>query len=485
MKKTILLILILSMSQLALCVSDESENILRVNDAITDSDAGWVAGATTVSGLTTSEKHKLSMPDPIRTQDQKPVLAPTGVMYDAEFDWRNKDGKNWVTPVRSQGSCGSCWAFAAIATMESAILICTENPDKDIDLSEQHLVSDCCSAGSCGGGWPDWALDYIRDTGVTTEACCPYTSRDGSCNLCDGWSETAWQITDHLYVEPTKEDFKSALQIYGPITVVLTVPEDWYYYRSGVYTPTWTGGVGWANHAVVLVGWSDADNCWIIKNSWGAEWGESGYARVKYGDLEKYNYAYAIAGIVDSGSSPDTDVWIKPVSAVATSNHSSNYAAEMAIDGMTNTYWFSKAHETNPTITFDLGEPTTINQVRAMIFHKDVPMTVDIAVSKDNSTWYTVATNFEIINGSEYTNIEFDMCRTQYIRMTETGFARMYGTCTEFNVFCHEGNSDEGNMSLTIHYLTSPDRTISIDETDLAWMMLSHQNHTLLKWWNR
>jgi C1A family cysteine protease len=481
-KTTLLSILILmSMAQLTAGVSDESIRIMEVRDAIIDADVEWIAGPTSVSGLTPGEKRLLSLPDPIPTPRKAPITTPKGVRYADAFDWRNKDGKNWVTPVRSQGSCGSCWAFSAIGAVESAVLIYTN--EIDIDLSEQHLISSCCSAGSCSGGWTDWALDYVRDTGIPDEDCFPYKASNSGCDPCADWQTRAWQITDYVYVEPTKDDFQSALQQYGPMSVVLTVPDDWYYYRAGVYTPV--ANVGWANHAVLLVGWDDSDGCWIIKNSWGQGWGESGYARVKYGDLEKYNYAYAIEGVVDHGASPDDGGWVKPVLAAASSEYSESYAASKSIDNNTKTHWFSERGEEDPTIIFDLGEMLTINRTRAVIFYKDVPMIVDLDVSGDGKTWRTVVENFEIKTGSEYVEIPFSTCRCQYVRITETEVARVYGTCTEFDAFCPEEEEPEYNMSITLHYDARPDMIIPIDDVGLLGMMLSRQNCTLWEWWNR
>ena len=100
----------------------------------------------------------------------------------------------------------------------------------------------------------------------------------------------------------TPDSFKWALQNYGPMSVYLLVPDDWYFYKSGVYEPISIPINYSAGHAVVLCGWNDYDDCWIIKNSWSERWGEDGYARVKYGNLEKYNYDFAI--IVEPCSTP-------------------------------------------------------------------------------------------------------------------------------------------------------------------------------------
>lgn len=286
--------------------SDENETIDAIQVAIDGSGSNWTAGKTSVSNISVVAKRTLcgarvaSLP-PGATLLCQP--EDVGVLSGI-FDWRDKDGENWVTSVKSQGSCGSCWAFSAVGAVESAFLIYTNDPAMNIDLSEQHLVSDCCSAGSCDGGVPGSALEYIRDTGVPDEYCFPYIASNSDCAPCSNWTDQVWMIEDLVYVNSSTDDFKYALQNYGPISVILSVPDDWYYYQSGVYEPIWVGDVGWANHAVLLVGWNNSDGCWIIKNSWGTGWGEDGYARVKYGDLEKYDYAYAVTDVITGNEPP-------------------------------------------------------------------------------------------------------------------------------------------------------------------------------------
>ena len=322
---TILAISIISLASICTVLADsgdapvspvELETIDDIQDAIDAEGGNWTAGTTSVSELTVDEKRQLCgarISDvPEAAQLMRPPLRD-GVSCDTSFDWRNKDGKDWMTPVKNQGSCGSCWAFSALGITEAAINIHFNDSDRDIDLSEQHLVSDCCSAGSCRGGWPDEALKYIRDTGVPEETCFPYASGDCACTPCPDWAENPWKIVGYEYVSPTTDDFKYALQTYGPLSVVLSAPDDWFYYSGGVYEPAWSDsdGVGWANHAVILVGWDDSEGCWIVKNSWGTGWGEQGYAKVKYGDLEKYNYAYAVTGIV-SGDYGSPSICVEP-----------------------------------------------------------------------------------------------------------------------------------------------------------------------------
>jgi len=403
--------------------SVELDDVARISDEIRVQGAGWSAGVTSVSGLSVAEKRVLSLPvGPVRTDVDVTHFAASSIagQGDSAFDWRD-EGK--VTPVRSQGSCGSCWAFSVVAAVESAVAVYS---DVLVDLSEQHLVSDCCRAGSCSGGWTNWGLDYCRDTGIPEEVLDPYLARDSGCVVGD--PDLFFRIDGYVYVEPSTDDFKCALKEYGPLAVVLTVPDDWYYYRSGIYTPV--TDVGWANHAVLLVGWDDADGCWFIKNSWGRNWGEDGFARVKYGDLEKYDYAYAITGVVDSGASPVG--WVSPVAAAATSVWSENYAAERAIDNNTNTHWFSVCSVDKEWITFDLGESLSTSRARICTCGRDLPVELLIETSDNTVHWTEVATP---TLSNELEIVELNVTEARYVRVFYREVRRCYGTCSEFEVW--------------------------------------------------
>jgi hypothetical protein len=210
----------------------------------------------------------------------------------ASLDWRSNGG-DFVTPVRNQGGCGSCWAFAATAALESSVLRAQNTPGIDLNLSEQVLIS-CGSsgghdAGGCGGGtiYPSYASDYIRDTGLPLETCYPYTATDGSCgSACGTYQSATYQIASWAYVattSPTVSAIRDALVSYGPLATTMDVYEDFYSYTTGVYS--YATGAYEGGHAVLIVGYSDAGQYFIVKNSWGAGWGESGYFRIAYSEL--------------------------------------------------------------------------------------------------------------------------------------------------------------------------------------------------------
>lgn len=188
-----------------------------------------------------------------------------------------------MTPVKEQGGCGACWAFATTAALESNVLISRNTPGSSLDLSEQTLIS-CSGAGTCYGGWIDVASDFIRDLGLPGESCYPFTATDGFClNNCVDWPPDAYKISDWYKVPPTVNSLKYALYNHGPLVVLMAVHTDFFYYGSGIYTHTWGSFEGY--HAALIVGYDDIGQCFIVKNSFGTDWGEDGYSRIAYGEI--------------------------------------------------------------------------------------------------------------------------------------------------------------------------------------------------------
>ncbi len=210
------------------------------------------------------------------------------------FNWRDRHGRNYITPVKNQNMslCGSCWAFAANAVLEGVINIYFNNPDLDVDLSEQDLVS--CFFGICSGSGEGVYNGYFQDPGVTIESCFPYTASDDDCsNKCSSWQDYVWKAASYVNItlsepplgEPLMADelslrrIKQALIEYGPVRVPMLVYDDLLSYSGGIY---YVSGDYVTDHVVTIVGYGvhDGQDYWIVKNSWGEDWGEDGYFRI-------------------------------------------------------------------------------------------------------------------------------------------------------------------------------------------------------------
>ena len=209
----------------------------------------------------------------------------------SSWDWRNKDGKDWTTSIKSQGNCGSCYAFGTYAAMESCIKIKNNDPDLSIDLSEQYMVS-CGKEWSsgifgCDGAYAFSAVQFIDVYGAITESCFSYSSGNGNVppcsNKCSNWKDLKIYIKDWGSVSATQSSIKNALIKYGPLPTVMKVYNNFYGYSGGIYQPS---GSYEGLHLVTIVGYNDNSNYWICKNSWGKNWGENGWFRIKYGVCE-------------------------------------------------------------------------------------------------------------------------------------------------------------------------------------------------------
>ncbi|MEN6440493.1 MAG: C1 family peptidase [Syntrophobacter sp.] len=296
--KSALLLILLCVSVLLSSVPALAATQLQsLREAIRANGAQWEAGETSVSqmpevkrkrllGLDIGALHAAHASSPVVAS---PPLTGLGAIS-STLDWRDS---NFVTPVRDQGDCGSCWAFATTAALESQTAMKTSSL---VDLSEQVLVS-CggkSSVGDCDGGYVDGASNFIRDTGLPLEDCFSYTAQNTSCSnaTCPSWrTDGTYSITGWHWVttyNPTVDAIKAALNSYGPLVTTMDVYDDFYNYISGVYkavSKTYEGG-----HAVLIVGYDDTNQCFIVKNSWGTNWGESGYFRIAYTQLDNRVY---------------------------------------------------------------------------------------------------------------------------------------------------------------------------------------------------
>ena len=215
------------------------------------------------------------------TNDFEPIVGTPST-----FDWRDVNGINWITPVKNQGSCGSCWAFAALAGVEAKYNIALNDPNYDLDLSEQYLVSDCCYSGDCSGGYAYITLIYIKDSGVSDELCYPYANSNSNCSdRCSDWNERLWKIENVFFVSYESE-IKTELIETGPLLIYIGMRGTFDAY--GIYRCNGEPAIG---HVILLVGYNDEDEYWIAKNSWGTNWGNDGYFKIGYGECSITAYA--------------------------------------------------------------------------------------------------------------------------------------------------------------------------------------------------
>lgn len=244
---------------------------------------------------------------------------PIGTVYSSD-NFVNFDLVNgWMTPVKDQGGCGSCWSFSAHGSVEAKYNIEQNDSRLNPDLSEQHSVS--CDSGcyvawpstcqeGCNGGFIDLALKFFMENGTVDESCFSYIGSDEVCSSrCSNYQSRLWNISSYNTTWPdggvqvylTHNQTKQWLIDYGPMSTSIAAG------NSAGCTPGFTSDNGiyrctlddtCVNHAVVLVGYNDTGNdstsYWLIKNSWGSGWGDSGYFKLGFGECNftaEFDYA--------------------------------------------------------------------------------------------------------------------------------------------------------------------------------------------------
>jgi C1A family cysteine protease len=186
------------------------------------------------------------------------------------LDWRTQGVLNGI---KNQGHCGSCWAFSAIAGIESNWAVKTGQLK---NLAEQQLV-DCSSAGTCDGGHKDRAMDYGATHGFYTTASYPYTGKDGTCKT-GTVGLSAGKVLGHMFGYKTEAGLVAMLN-HGPTSVSVDADDQhWSYYSKGIVSASCSGST---NHAVLAVAYDSTS--FTIRNSWGTSWGESGHIRLARG----------------------------------------------------------------------------------------------------------------------------------------------------------------------------------------------------------
>ncbi|XP_025756536.1 cathepsin L1 [Oreochromis niloticus] len=202
---------------------------------------------------------------------------PKGTVLSDTVDWREQ---GYVTKVKHQQQCGSCWAFSATGALEGQHFKKTGNL---VSLSEQQLV-DCTRNyfnQGCDGGWMIPAFKYIKDNGgIQTEESYTYEAKDGRCHYNANF--VGAQCSGYGTVKQDEEALKQAVAAIGPISIAVDAShESFQLYQSGVYVEERCSNNHFS-HAMLIVGYGAEDGLdyWLVKNSWGLDWGEEGYIKM-------------------------------------------------------------------------------------------------------------------------------------------------------------------------------------------------------------
>uniref|UniRef100_A0A6P7GQB0 Cathepsin L-like proteinase n=1 Tax=Diabrotica virgifera virgifera TaxID=50390 RepID=A0A6P7GQB0_DIAVI len=253
---------------------DNLREIEEHNARYAKGEVGWFKGVTKFADWTKEEFEALLK----RQSASKPKLDKSLGVYTADpnvkvpssVDWRTE---NAVLPVRDQGSCGSCWAFSSVGALEGQLAI---NYNQRVPLSPQYLV-DCSEENDgCGGGDQRLAFRFLKHNRMPSEEDYPYTMKDDVCR--EDVKMSLGPISGYTHLNATEESLISALATVGPIAVSADATK-WSLYGGGVFDDEECGKN--INHAILATGYTD--EYIVIKNSWGADWGEDGYMKLARG----------------------------------------------------------------------------------------------------------------------------------------------------------------------------------------------------------
>merc|ERR1711920_1056953 len=205
--------------------------------------------------------------------------------FDSRTQW-----PGLIHPIRNQQHCGSCWAFSASEVLSDRFAIATKKASPV--LSPEDMVSCDKTDMGCRGGQLPAAWNYLKDTGIVTDSCFPYTAGNGTAPTCASKCVDSELFTrskaSSAYSITGVENMQKEIMTNGPIQVAFKVYKSFMSYKSGVYSKHFYELIPEGGHAVKIVGWGteSGTDYWLVANSWDTTWGLDGYFKIKRGNNE-------------------------------------------------------------------------------------------------------------------------------------------------------------------------------------------------------